>query len=117
MFVSWEAVALSLLPAGLADSAAAPGAASLLQASLQLSAEGSANAAAAVASEIGSSGLGGGGVASALPAALPASLAALDPLEVFVRRSSPLIGSVVEGFSFLAVMTSFIGTAISLSGA
>lgn len=41
----------------------------------------------------------------------------LDPLEVFVRRSGPVVGRLVEAFSFLAVGTSFIGTALSLSGA
>ncbi len=36
-------------------------------------------------------------------------------VQVFVRRSPPLVGSAVEAFSFLAVMTSFIGTSVSLS--
>lgn len=36
--------------------------------------------------------------------------------QVFVRRAPPLIGRLVETFSFLAVGTSFIGTTLSLSG-
>jgi hypothetical protein len=102
MFVSWEAVALSLLPSGLAESAG-PGvgaAPQLLQASLL--ADGAAAASGALPAQ--------------LPAAVPVVGLPVDPVEVFVRRSNPLIGSVVEGFSFLAVLTSFIGTTLSLSG-
>lgn len=32
-----------------------------------------------------------------------------------MRRSPPLVGNAVQAFSFLAVMTSFIGTSLSLS--
>ncbi len=35
--------------------------------------------------------------------------------QVFVRRSPPLVGNAVQAFSFLAVMTSFMGTSLSLS--
>jgi hypothetical protein len=135
MFLSWEAVALSLLPPGLSDAGSAAAAGSVLQASLQLAAGASASSALAVTSAVGgpaaaaaaaaAGALGGAAEAAASAAAAmpvatladaPAALA-IDPLEVFVRRSSPLIGSVVEGFSFLAVMTSFVGTTLSLSGA
>ena len=37
-------------------------------------------------------------------------------VQVFVRRAPPLVGRLVETFSFLAVGTSFIGTTLSLSG-
>lgn len=33
-----------------------------------------------------------------------------------MRRAPPLVGRLVETFSFLAVGTSFIGTTLSLSG-
>lgn len=98
MFLSWEAVALSLLPAGLADGAAD----GVLQASLTLAANGGGDAAAAAA---------GAAVDG------PGAALALDPLELFVRVSPPLVGRAVEAFSFLAVGTSFIGTTLSLSGA
>jgi len=136
MFLSWNSVALSLLPAGLGD-AAGPGTAAVLQASLQLAAEGAASAGgslgsmasgagavvvpalntAAVGADVAVNAVNTGVTAAAdvAVAAHPHSMA-LDPLEVFVRQSGPLTGSVVEGFSFLAVATSFIGTTLSLSG-
>ncbi|EFN53483.1 hypothetical protein CHLNCDRAFT_136774 [Chlorella variabilis] len=80
MFVSWEAVALSLLPAGLADSAAGGGA------------PGGGGAAAAAAAAFGGGGAAAGAAGGAASAA--AAAVALDPLDVFVRRSSPLIRSV-----------------------
>lgn len=137
MFLSWEAVALSLLPAGLADAADS---ATLLQASLALGAEGGGSPGAALAAVPAVLGpadalLGGvqaaGGVPSGAAAASLDAMAAgggfvdasvvgvpraVDPLQIFVRRAGPLVGAVVEGFSFLAVMTSFIGTTLSLSG-
>lgn len=136
MFLSWEAVALSLLPAGLADAADS---ATLLQASLALGAEGGGSPGAALAAVPAVLGpadalLGGvqaaGGVPSGAAAASLDAMAAgggfvdasvvgvpraVDPLQIFVRRAGPLVGAVVEGFSFLAVMTSFIGTTLSLS--
>ncbi|KAL4459158.1 hypothetical protein ABPG75_014023 [Micractinium tetrahymenae] len=137
MFLSWEAVALSLLPAGLAEPA---GGAGLLQASLQLAAENGGSPAATLAAVpavldpaavLGSvqavfsvPSVPGMPAVAPLDAALAEGLVdasavgmpiAVDPLQVFVRRAGPLVGSVVEAFSFLAVMTSFIGTSLSLS--
>ncbi|KAI3424069.1 hypothetical protein D9Q98_009432 [Chlorella vulgaris] len=117
MFLSWEVVALSLLPSGLAESAAASdGHVPLLQTSLQLATSG--DAASGPAAAVAVAAAGGGSAVPAVPAVAAASTAAaiaVDPLEVFVRRSSPVLGSVVEAFAFLAVMTSFIGTTLSLS--
>ncbi len=129
MFLSWEAVALSLLPAGLADPADS---AALLQASLQLGAEGGGALTAAPAvlgpadALLGGvqavSGAPSGAAAASLDAGVLADASvvgvprAIDPLQIFVRRAGPVVGSVVEGFSFLAVMTSFIGTTLSMSG-
>lgn len=131
MFLSWEGVALSLLPAGLADPADS---ATLLQASLRLAAEGGPPGAAlavldpakAVAGSVqvmssvpsvpAVASLGGTAAENVLDAAVVGVPRAVDPLQVFVRRAGPVVGSVVEGFSFLAVMTSFIGTTLSLSG-
>ncbi|KAL4427144.1 hypothetical protein ABPG77_001148 [Micractinium sp. CCAP 211/92] len=128
MFLSWEAVALSLLPAGLADPADS---AALLQASLQLGAEGGGALSAAPAvlgpadallggmQAVGS--MHSGAAAASLNAGVLADASvvgvprAIDPLQIFVRRAGPVVGSVVEGFSFLAVMTSFIGTTLSMS--
>ncbi|PRW20529.1 tyrosine-specific transport -like [Chlorella sorokiniana] len=104
MFLSWEAVALSLLPSGLAD---APAAASVMEAALQLApgAEAPLAVDAAVSLDAAAAGL----------VADTSAVLAVDPLEVFVRRAPPLIGRLVETFSFLAVGTSFIGTTLSLS--
>lgn len=96
MFVAWEAVAVALLPPALLDPAHALDA---LQVALPLSPD----AAGAVA-------LGGGGAADAAGAA-----PAVDPLALFVRRSGPAVGAAVQGFSFLAVATSFMGTVMGLS--
>lgn len=104
MFLSWEAVALSLLPSGLAD---APAAASVLEAGLQLAQGTGAPLAVDAAVTLDAAAAG-------LVADTSAALA-VDPLEVFVRRAPPLIGRLVETFSFLAVGTSFIGTTLSLS--
>jgi hypothetical protein len=118
MFLSWEVVALSLLPSGLAESAAASsGNAPLLQASLQLAASGDAASGAAAAVAVAAAGGAAVPAVPAVAAGATAAAIAVDPLEVFVRRSSPVLGSVVEAFAFLAVMTSFIGTTLSLSGA
>ena len=37
----------------------------------------------------------------------------IDPLEILVARCGPQVGLLVKSFSFLAVMTSFLGTVIS----
>lgn len=100
MFLSWEAVALAILPQGLAADAH-----TLQVVSMQLAAEPTLPAAAA-------------GVEASSPATLVDAVGpalAVDPLEVFVRRSGPLVGSAVQGFSFLAVLTSFLGTVMGLS--
>lgn len=39
----------------------------------------------------------------------------MDPLQVFIDKSGPLIGTTVQSFSFLAVLTSFLGTTLGLS--
>lgn len=101
MFLSWEAVALSLLPTGLGAAVASGG---VMEASLQL-------AGGAAAADPGAALS-----ATALAVDGPAAIA-VDPLEVMVRRTGPLVGRAVEAFSFLAVATSFIGTTLSLSGA
>ena len=39
----------------------------------------------------------------------------VDPLEIFISKSGPVMGTTVQGFSFLAVVTSFFGTTLGLS--
>lgn len=76
MFLSWEAVALSLLPVGLSEGAAT-GAGSVLQASLQLAASDVPTIAADLAASSSSS--------AAMPVATLADgpgMLAVDPLEV-----------------------------------
>ncbi|GAB4818997.1 hypothetical protein N2152v2_006043 [Parachlorella kessleri] len=75
MFLSWEAVALNLLPAYSTASTAPIAAAD------------------------------GQGSATAM----------VDLLEAFVRHSPPLVGSAVEAFSGLAVVTCFLGTTLGVS--
>ena len=141
MFLSWEAVALALLPGGLAGHASdAGGTGGFMLASLPLG--GAEDSGAAGAEElamaarhadavlslaVGATADAAAGATSLLapaPAAdLPAPAAAavvaaaaplvmpedgpgaplsVDPLQVFVRRSHPAVGSAVETFSFLA---------------
>eukprot|EP00887_Chlorella_sp_A99_P006995 scaffold2.g6995.t1 len=111
MFLSWELVALSLVPGGLVGDAA-PAAGGVMQAALHLSAD----PAAAVAAPAAAAATAAAAAASTgLPVDGPGLAMAVDPLEVFVRRSGPLVGSAVQGFSLLAVTTSFMTTTLTLS--
>jgi tyrosine-specific transport protein len=105
MFLSWEAVALSLVPGG-----------GLV---LGGTVTGTDFASAAVAVQEVALTTGAAVVSTATTAvgAAAATIKPLtvDPLQVFVHRSGPGVGLAVECFSFLAVITSFMGTVYGLS--
>lgn len=95
MFLSWEAVALGLLP-GYLPTAPQP---ALIEASLGMGSQ-----------------LIGSAIMTIEPSLVDNTGAApiIDPLEILVLRCGPDVGVLVRSFSFLAVMTSFLGTCISL---
>lgn len=102
MFLSWEAVALSLVPGGgfvLGGSDLASAAGAVQEVAITTSTTIS-TAATTMANSVSTT------VTQPLT---------VDPLQVFVHRSGPGAGLVVECFSFLAVITSFTGTVYGLS--
>ena len=123
MFLSWEAVALSLVPQGLVASAldpmnAAAGAnlhSVVQEVTMQVSNSGNAAVGAvnsvvsSAQAAINSVAISGGMVDG------PGAPLTVDPLQVFVRRSGPVVGFGVQIFSFLAVITSFTATVVGLS--
>lgn len=116
MFLSWEAVALGLLPNELAANPTAA-----LQVALPLTSMiGSENAAAIAAAASLTTLVSPDNVDTVVNTVSTqvvdaAARLTIDPLEVFVRRSGPVVGTSVQVFSFLAVITSFIGTCLGLS--
>jgi tyrosine-specific transport protein len=101
MFLSWEAVALSLVPGG----------------GLVLSGSDFTSAAVAVqeVALTASSSISTAVSTAMTTAATTIKPLTVDPLQVFVHRSGPGVGLLVECFSFLAVITSFMGTVYGLS--
>ena len=122
MFLSWEAVALSLVPSGLVVGVNSVGlntAANHIQEISLLSSSSSPppSSAAADFSTVGMTMMNDALVSVSVPlmgdvAGVPLTV---DPLQVFIRRSGPGVGLAVQGFSFLAVLTSFTGTVMGLS--
>ena len=108
MFLSWEAVALALVPSDLVSSFLASSSPSAATAGVVVQEVGlSLSSAIATTND----------PTAAAVAMLPVAVAPvhIDPLQVFVRKSGPGVGLAVECFSFLAVITSFTATVMGLS--
>lgn len=106
MFLSWEAVALSLVPGGgLVLSGSFTGS-DLASAAVAVQ-----EAALTTRSTIS---MATTSIASTVSTTVTQPLT-VDPLQVFVHRSGPGVGLAIECFSFLAVITSFTGTVYGLS--
>jgi tyrosine-specific transport protein len=106
MFLSWEAVALSLVPGGglvLSGSVVGSDLAS------------AAGAVQEVALTTNSATMMSTAEVTPIAKTMILQPLTVDPLQVFVHRSGPGVGLIVECFSFLAVITSFTGTVYGLS--
>ncbi|CAI5936527.1 unnamed protein product [Closterium sp. NIES-64] len=89
MFLTWDAIVLSISPSSIAAAGAAGA------------------AAGANAGDLASSVLS----SVSCPLAFPAQ----DPFQLFMHQATPLQSAAVLAFSFLAVATSFLGSSLALS--
>jgi tyrosine-specific transport protein len=105
MFLSWEAVALSLVPVEIPHGIES---ANVMEVAMPIASQTLSQQPTMVSTTTA--------VVTAIEVAdgMGAPLT-VDPLQLFVHKSGPVMGSVVQGFSFLAVLTSFLGTTLGLS--
>ncbi|GJP52358.1 hypothetical protein CLOM_g11481 [Closterium sp. NIES-68] len=118
MFLTWDAIVLSISPSSIAAAGAAGAAAAGATAGdLSSSVLSSLSAVSSSFSHLAATFPVALSTALSTPA-LPASLLsfpAQDPFQLFMHQATPLQSAAVLAFSFLAVATSFLGSSLALS--
>ncbi|CAI5482515.1 unnamed protein product [Closterium sp. Yama58-4] len=115
MFLTWDAIVLSISPTSIAAAGAAGAAAGTNAGDLASSVLSSVTAVGSSFANLASSFPTSLATALSAPAFPALAFPAQDPFQLFMHQATPLQSAAVLAFSFLAVATSFLGSSLALS--
>ncbi|CAI5998075.1 unnamed protein product [Closterium sp. NIES-65] len=115
MFLTWDAIVLSISPSSIAAAGAAGAAAGANAGDLASSVLSSVSAVGSSFANLASSFPTSLATALSAPALPALAFPAQDPFQLFMHQATPLQSAAVLAFSFLAVATSFLGSSLALS--
>ncbi|CAI5484954.1 unnamed protein product [Closterium sp. Yama58-4] len=115
MFLTWDAIVLSISPSSIAAAGAAGAAAGANARDLASSVLSSVTAVGSSFANLASSFPTSLATALSAPAFPALAFPAQDPFQLFMHQATPLQSAAVLAFSFLAVATSFLGSSLALS--